>query len=285
MADVVVTGLGIVSSIGIGLGPVETSLRELRHGLQRWDGFTELGVGPTVAAPVPGFDVSSTNPAAWSWPGGHDFDPAVVRSMAPHGIYALVALEEALAQSGLAHDQLGDGETGLACASVGSVRLLHHHLSRAETNGWHRYHPLGVVSAVAGTLNFNLGPLLGIRGVNCGYVSACTSSSHALGAAFDEIALGRQQRMLVDFLENHPGVPMSAERIAAHIRLRDKELSWRKAIENVKVVVCHIRRVMGADFIVHFRGQGYTLGEKQHGKARTQEESRSPTAERAAAAR
>ena len=197
MADVVVTGLGIVSSIGIGLGPVETSLRELRHGLQRWDGFTELGVGPTVAAPVPGFDVSSTNPAAWSWPGGHDFDPAVVRSMAPHGIYALVALEEALAQSGLAHDQLGDGETGLACASVGSVRLLHHHLSRAETNGWHRYHPLGVVSAVAGTLNFNLGPLLGIRGVNCGYVSACTSSSHALGAAFDEIALGRQQRMLV----------------------------------------------------------------------------------------
>ena len=97
--------------------------------------------------------------------------------------------------------------------------------------------------------------------------------------------LTRQQRMLVDFLENHPGVPMSAERIAAHIRLRDKELSWRKAIDNVKVVVCHIRRVMGADFIVHFRGQGYTLGEKQHGKARTQEESRSPTAERAAAAR
>ena len=44
-----------------------------------------------------GFDVSSTNPAAWTWPGGHDFDPAVVRAMPPHGIYAMVALDEARA--------------------------------------------------------------------------------------------------------------------------------------------------------------------------------------------
>jgi len=74
---------------------------------------------------------------------------------------------------------------------------LHSHLKKAEASGWRRYHPLGVVSTVAGTLNFNLVPLLGIRGSSCGYVSACTSSSHALGAAFDEIALGRQKRMVV----------------------------------------------------------------------------------------
>jgi 3-oxoacyl-[acyl-carrier-protein] synthase-1 len=197
MAEVVVTGLGIVSSIGTGRSEVESSLRELRHGFECWHAFEELKAGSTVAAPLRGFDVSSTNAGAWTWPGGHDFDPAVVRAMPPHGIYAMVAMEEALAQSGLDREELKDGETGLACASVGSMRLLHHHLTKAEQTNWRRYHPLGIVSTVAGTLNFNFVPLLGIRGSSCGFVSACTSSSHALGAAFDEIALGRQERMLV----------------------------------------------------------------------------------------
>ncbi|MGI9243287.1 MAG: beta-ketoacyl synthase N-terminal-like domain-containing protein, partial [Verrucomicrobiales bacterium] len=145
MGAVVVTGLGLVSSIGTGWSAVESSLRRLKHGFESWDRFEELGVGPKVAAPVRGFDVSSANPAAWIWPEGHDFDPAVVRSMPPHGIYSLVAMEEALSQSGLSRDQLVDGETGLACASVGSMRLLNHHLKRAEASGWQRYHPLGVV--------------------------------------------------------------------------------------------------------------------------------------------
>lgn len=197
MADVVVTGLGLVSSIGTGREAVESSLRELRHGFESWEGFEELGVAAKVAAPVRGFDVGSKNPGAWVWPDGHDFDPQVVRAMPPHGIYAMVAVEEALAASGLQRGDLVDGDTGLACASVGSMRLLHHHLTAAEKSGWKRYHPLGVVSTVAGTLNFNLVPWLGIRGASCGFVSACTSSSHALGAAFDEIALGRQKRMLV----------------------------------------------------------------------------------------
>ena len=197
MGDVVVTGLGLVSSIGTGRQAVESSLRELRHGFERWECFEELGVAAKVAGTVDGFDVRSTNPAAWKWPAGYDFDPGVVRAMPPHGIYAMVAIDEALAVSGLVKDDLGDGETGIACASVGSVRQLHTHLKKAEESGWRRYHPLGVVSTVAGTLNFNLVPLLGIRGSSCGYVSACTSSSHALGAAFDEIALGRQKRMIV----------------------------------------------------------------------------------------
>ncbi|MFT4549670.1 MAG: 3-oxoacyl-[acyl-carrier-protein] synthase-1 [Verrucomicrobiales bacterium] len=197
MTEVVVTGIGIVSSIGTGKAEVESSLRELRHGFECWSAFEELGVAPKVAATVDGFDVSSINPGAWSWPDGYDLDPVVVRAMPPHGIYSMVAMQEALAQSGLDRDDLGDGETGLACASGGSMRLLHSHLSKSEASGWRRYHPLGVVSTVAGTLNFNFGPLLGIRGTSCGFVSACTSSSHALGAAFDEIMLGRQERMIV----------------------------------------------------------------------------------------
>jgi len=53
------------------------------------------------------------------------------------------------------------------------------------------------VSSIAGTLNFNLAAHYKISGAVCGFVSACASSSHALGYAMDEIRLGRQQRMLV----------------------------------------------------------------------------------------
>jgi 3-oxoacyl-(acyl-carrier-protein) synthase len=75
--------------------------------------------------------------------------------------------------------------------------LMRHHLNRLAETDWQRGHPLGVVSSIAGTLNFNLAAQFGIRGSTCGFVSACTSGSHALGFAFDEIALGRQRRMLV----------------------------------------------------------------------------------------
>jgi 3-oxoacyl-(acyl-carrier-protein) synthase len=54
-----------------------------------------------------------------------------------------------------------------------------------------------VISSVAGSLNFHFAAILGIRGASCGFVSACSSGSHALGYAMDEIRLGRQQRMLV----------------------------------------------------------------------------------------
>jgi 3-oxoacyl-(acyl-carrier-protein) synthase len=60
-----------------------------------------------------------------------------------------------------------------------------------------RGNPLGMVSSIAGTLNFNLAAHYHIRGAVCGFVSACASSSHALGYAIDEIRLGRQQRVLV----------------------------------------------------------------------------------------
>src|SRR5690606_5090262 len=57
--------------------------------------------------------------------------------------------------------------------------------------------PMGVVSSIAGTLNFNLAAHYRIRGAVSGFVAACASSSHALGCAFDDIRLGRQTRMRV----------------------------------------------------------------------------------------
>jgi 3-oxoacyl-[acyl-carrier-protein] synthase-1 len=57
--------------------------------------------------------------------------------------------------------------------------------------------PLGIVASIAGTVQFNLVAHFKIKGASCGFSSACASSSHALGFAFDDLVLGRQKRMFV----------------------------------------------------------------------------------------
>jgi 3-oxoacyl-(acyl-carrier-protein) synthase len=74
---------------------------------------------------------------------------------------------------------------------------------------------MGIISSVAGTLNFNLAAHYKIAGAVCGFVSACTSSSHALGYAMDEIRLGRHQRMLVVGAED-----LTAESVISFSSLR-----------------------------------------------------------------
>jgi 3-oxoacyl-(acyl-carrier-protein) synthase len=193
----VITGIGFVTSIGNSRGEVSAALRELRHGLAEWNPVEGVATEARLAGLVRGFDVSSTNPGAWSWPAECDIHPADVRAMPPHGVYALAAVRQALAEAGLECETLEDGATGLYCASGGSPRMTHYHLGRLEASGWSKGHPHCVISSVAGSLNFHLGTLLGIRGASCGFVSACASGSHALGFAADEIRLARQERVIV----------------------------------------------------------------------------------------
>lgn len=194
---VVVSGLGLVCSIGHDRDDQVARMRAMRHGFAR-TGFPSAGLSPiTVAAPVPGFDVAAIDPAEWTWPNRYPIDPAELRSLPPHGLYALAAVHDALAEAGLTDAPLDDGRTGLFCASAGSPRVLHHYLGQAIGSQWRRAHPLGVVRTVAGTLNFNLAARFGITGSVCGFASACASGAHALGHAMDEILLGRQDRVLV----------------------------------------------------------------------------------------
>jgi 3-oxoacyl-(acyl-carrier-protein) synthase len=195
--SVVISGLGFVTCLGHARSAVSESLRLLRHGLAPWVPVPGQEAVVKLAGVLPGFEVGAANPAAWSWPGEFAIDTNAVRAMPPHGVYALAALQQALAEAQLAPKILSDGATGLYCASGGSPRLLHQHLGRLEASGWRRAHPHGVISSVSGALNFHLAALLGIRGASCGFVSACSSGSHALGFALDEIRLGRQQRMIV----------------------------------------------------------------------------------------
>ena len=192
-----ITGLGFITSIGNDRATVIRSLRELRHGFEPYEFFGNPSLPVKVAGTVKGFAFPTPNWRDWRWPANFTVDRELIRGLAPHGVYALCALQQALADAGLEPAQLADGDTGLFCASAGSPFLLASFLDQIRESRGERGNPMGIVSSIAGTLNFNLAAHYKISGAVCGFVSACASSSHALGYAMDEIRLGRQKRMLV----------------------------------------------------------------------------------------
>jgi 3-oxoacyl-(acyl-carrier-protein) synthase len=211
----VITGLGFITSIGNSRSDVARSLRELRHGFEPVEFLGNPAIPVKVAGTVKGFAFPSPSWRDWTWPGEFEVDRELLRGLAPHGVYAVCALEQALADAGLAGEELADGQTGLYCASAGSPYLMGHFVNQMHAARGERGNPMGVVSSVAGTLNFNLAAHYRISGAVCGFASACASSSHALGFAMDEIRLGRQERMLVVGAED-----MTAESILAFSGLR-----------------------------------------------------------------
>jgi 3-oxoacyl-[acyl-carrier-protein] synthase-1 len=106
-------------------------------------------------------------------------------------------MQQAIADAGLGEGEVSNTNTGLYAASAGSPFLLGHYMERMRKYGVMRCQPLGIVASIAGTVNFNLVAHFHILGTSTGFSSACASSGHAMGFAYDDIALGRQERMFV----------------------------------------------------------------------------------------
>ncbi|MEM9226772.1 MAG: beta-ketoacyl-[acyl-carrier-protein] synthase family protein, partial [Verrucomicrobiota bacterium] len=139
----------------------------------------------------------STDPEDWTYPEAYRLKRDQQRSMSPHVLFAHCAMRQAMEDAGLSAGDISNPRTGLFTASAGSARHLHYNLDRLIEKGLRRANPMGIVSSVTGTLSFNLVALNQIQGASGGFVSACASSGHALGYAFDEIALDRQDRVIV----------------------------------------------------------------------------------------
>lgn len=192
-----VTGLGFITPIGNDRAAVTQSLRDGRHGIETVEFLNNPNLQVKVVGTIKDFVANSPNWRDWRHPANYNIPREALRGLSPHGLFALCAIEQALADAQLTAADIRTGETGLYCASAGSTLLANYHLTRLlETRG-ERCGPLSVVSSIAGTLNFNLAAHYGIRGAVGGFVAACASSSHALGCALDDIRLGRQKRMLV----------------------------------------------------------------------------------------
>lgn len=197
MPRVFITGLGLITSIGNDVGTVTNSLREMRHGIQVYPPFQKDNIPVKVAAPVRDFVTDSNDPEDWVYPSQYRIKREILRGMAPHGVYAWCAMQQAIADAGLNEEEVSNAHTGLYAASGGSPQLMGYMLNRMHNVGVMRCSPLGIVAAISGTLNFNLVAHFKIKGASCGFSSACASSSHAMGYAFDDLVLGRQKRMFV----------------------------------------------------------------------------------------
>lgn len=197
MPKVFITGLGLITSIGNDAAAVEASLRTLRHGFELYPPFQRPDVPVKIIGTIKEFTNDSVDAEDWSYPARYSIRREVLRSMAPHGLYAHCALLQAIEDARLTDAEVQDEGTGLYCASAGSPMLLNHYMNRMHELGVARCSPVGIVSAIAGTLNFNLVSAFKIHGHSCGFTSACASTGHALGYAFDDIASGRQERMIV----------------------------------------------------------------------------------------
>lgn len=196
--SVVVTGLGFVTCIGNSKTQVLENLGSMRHGLELYPPFAIDNCPIKVAGPVKDFDVSSLDPEDWTMPKDMPrLRLEQLRSLPPHGAYAIYATHSAIKDAGLTEEEISSPLTGMYTASSGSSTMLFHNLERMHRMGPRRCPPQGIVSSIAGTLNFNLVSYFKILGSSTGFVSACASSGHALGSAVDEIILGRQERMIV----------------------------------------------------------------------------------------
>ncbi|MBE7539687.1 MAG: beta-ketoacyl-[acyl-carrier-protein] synthase family protein [Opitutaceae bacterium] len=197
MPKVFVTGLGFITSIGNDRAEVTRSLKLLQHGMVVYPPFQRPDLPVRVAAPVRGFNLESTDPEDWTFPPGYRIKREVLRGLGPNSLYAYCAMLQAIADAKLVEPDVSNERTGLYAASAGSPGLLYRLLTQMHAQGVMRCPPLGIVAAIAGTVQFNLVAHFKIKGASTGFSSACASSTHAMGFAYDEIALGRQSRMFV----------------------------------------------------------------------------------------
>ena len=197
MPRVFITGLGFVTSIGNDAATVTRHLRELRHGFEVYPPFQKPEIPVKVIGTIKEFTTDSVDPEDWTFPSAYKIKRELLRTMAPNGLFAHCAMLQAVSDARLAEDDISNPLTGLYAASAGSPYLLHYHHERLNKLGVMRCSPLGIVASIAGTLNFNLIAAFKIQGSSCGFSSACASSAHALGYAYDDLVLGRQKRMFV----------------------------------------------------------------------------------------
>lgn len=197
MPKVFITGLGFITSIGNDVGAVTQSLRELRHGIELYPPFQKADVPVKVAAPVKGFQTDSYDCEDWTYPETYSIKREILRGMGPNALYSYCAMLQAIQDARLTEADWSNDDTGLYASSGGSPYLMGHMLTRMHTHGVMRCSPLGIVAAISGTVNFNLVAHFKIKGASTGFSSACASSAHGVGFAYDEIAYGRQKRMFV----------------------------------------------------------------------------------------
>jgi 3-oxoacyl-[acyl-carrier-protein] synthase-1 len=184
MRRVVVTGLGIVSSIGNNVEEVLASLQAGTSGIVASPEMAEHGFRSQIAGTLK-LDVAE------------HVDKRTLRFMGPAAAYAHIAMAQAIADAGLTEAEIVNERTGLVAGSGGpsTSAMLTAHQTVAKTGATKRIGPFAVPKCMSSTVSANLSTAYKIKGINYSITSACSTSLHCIGNAAEQIMMGKQDVM------------------------------------------------------------------------------------------
>jgi 3-oxoacyl-[acyl-carrier-protein] synthase-1 len=181
MKRVVITGMGIVSSLGSNKEEVLKSLKNSTSGIEFSQDYADLGLRSHVQGSIPEMDIDSV------------IDRKMKRFMADAAIYNAIALDEAIKQSGLTKEIVSNPRTGLIMGSGGaSNQNVVESADILRDKGIKRVGPYRVPRTMGSTTSACLSTMFEIKGVNYSISSACSTSAHCIGNAMEQIQLGKQ---------------------------------------------------------------------------------------------
>src|SRR5215468_5792661 len=183
MKRVVVTGMGIVSSIGNNTQEVLASLREAKSGISRATDYAERGFRCQVHG-APTLDPEAT------------IDRRAMRFLGGGAAWNHVAMEQAIRDGGLEQGDIVNPRTGIIMGSGGpSTRTIVEAADTARSKGPKRVGPFAVPKAMSSTASATLATWFKIRGLSYSISSACATSNHCIGNAYEMIQYGKQDLM------------------------------------------------------------------------------------------
>nr|WP_287410814.1 beta-ketoacyl-[acyl-carrier-protein] synthase family protein [Pseudodesulfovibrio sp.] len=185
MHEVVITGIGLVSCLGIGADAVSASLLEGKSGIVVDDERIGRGFQSGLTGRILGFDSKQY------------LSRKQRKTMPEFAIQAHTAVVEALQQSGLEPDDLQNDQTGLIFGSDSSCLAAIDQVEKLQERKETRLIGSGTIfKSMTSNVSMNLNTILKTRGASWTLSGACASGGHAVGQAADLIALGRQERMI-----------------------------------------------------------------------------------------
>jgi 3-oxoacyl-[acyl-carrier-protein] synthase I len=180
MRRVVVTGMGIVASIGSSTQEVLASLREAKSGISRAEKYAELGFRSQVHG-APSLEADAI------------VDRRAMRFLGGGAAWNHVAMEQAIRDAGLEPSEISNEMTGLIMGSGGpSTRAIVDAADTARSKSPKRVGPFAVPKAMSSTASATLATWFKIKGVSYSISSACATSNHCIGNATELIQMGKQ---------------------------------------------------------------------------------------------
>lgn len=181
MKRVVITGLGIVSSLGNNKQEVKASLFEGKSGISFKQEYADRGMRSHVAGDIKNLDIEAL------------IDRKLLRFMAKGHAYTWLAMQQAIEDAKMPEDLVSNVRTGLIVGAGGtSTESMLLATNTLEEKGIRRVGPYQVTKTMGSGIAASLATGAKIKGINYGISSACSTSAHCIGAGVEQIQLGKQ---------------------------------------------------------------------------------------------